>query len=182
MWAVFIFILGLFGIFLINTFGVITTTNQQDYTLLKNATEAAMNDAIDWASYRAGFYLCVDNSSIDKTKRPINFKSKDDYHIVLNTEFINENVSNCDYLIGEIKINKEVFIESFIRRYANNINNNKSYQITIQDVIEYPPKVSVRIDTLNTYNSVESRTEEFDLNPDYRIRNQIDSILEEKVN
>jgi hypothetical protein len=73
-----------------------------------------------------------------------------------------------------------VFVESFIRRYANNINNNKSYQITVQEVIEYPPKVSVRIDTLNTYNSVESRTEEFNFNADYNIRNQIDSILEDK--
>ena len=58
MWAVFIFVLGIFGIFLINLFGNITTTNQQDYTLIKNAVEAAMFDSVDMGSYRAGFYLC----------------------------------------------------------------------------------------------------------------------------
>ena len=184
MWAVFIFALGLLGIFLINTFGVITTTNQQDYTLLKNSVEAAMNDAIDWYSYRAGFYLCIDNGSIDKSVKPIKFSSKNDYHIVLNTPYNRSNhvqsVQGCDFLEGEVKINQDVFVESFVRRYANNINNNKSYQVTIQEVIEYPPKVSVRIDALNTYNSVESRTKEFNYNYDYNIRNQIDSILEEK--
>lgn len=187
MWAVFIFLLGLFGVVLINTFGIITTTNQQDYTLVKNAVEAAMNDSIDWASYRAGFYLCPKEASSEGQKV---FNNKNDYEIVLNSD-ITCSVKSCDEetqkpidcdgpLMGEFKINKDVFTESFIRRFANNINNNKSYQVTIKEVIEYPPKVSVRIDTLNTYNSVESQTEEFNLNPDYSIRNQIDAILEEK--
>ena len=185
MWAVFIFVLGLFGVFLINTFGIITTTNQQDYTLVKNAVEAAMNDSIDWASYRAGFYLCTDNA--DELKK---FNNKDEYKIILNSDLIthegetitdkNAPDSKCSLLIGEFKLNKDVFVESFVRRFANNIMNNKSYQVTIKEVIEYPPKVSVRIDTLNTYDEVESQTEEFNLNADYSIRNQIDAILEEK--
>ncbi|MBQ8891456.1 MAG: hypothetical protein IJ068_01160 [Bacilli bacterium] len=188
MWAVFIFLLGLFGVVLINTFGVITTTNQQDYTLVKNAVEAAMNDSIDWASYRTGFYLCTDKTGDGEGMRT--FTSKDEYKVILNSDLIthegdaitdkNAPDSKCALLMAEYKLNKDVFVESFIRRFANNVNNNKSYQVTIQEVIEYPPKVSVRIDTLNTYNSVESRTEEFNLNPDYSIRNQIDAILEEK--
>ena len=186
MWAVFIFILGLFGIFLINTFGVITTTNQQDYTLLKNTVEAAMQDSIDWASYRAGFYLCLtdNNTSTVNTDTGVRtFNSKDDYVIVLNSNFIendpNYKKDSCNFEIGEIKLNKDVFVESFLRRFSNNINNNKSYEVTIQEVIEYPPKVSVRVDTYNSYNSKESRTEDFYLG-DYNIRNQIDAILEEK--
>ena len=70
-------------------------------------------------------------------------------------------------------------MESFIRRYANNINNNKSYQITIQEVIEYPPKVSVKIDTYNTYDSSGSNSLEFSTG-DFNISNKIDAILEEK--
>ena len=183
MWAVFLFMLGFFGIFLINTFGVITTTNQQDFTLLKNAVEAAMLDSLDEASYKSGFYLCydVDKTTLDKDENgALVFKSANDYHIVLNRSGLDMNtVNGCDYLVGKNKISKDVFVENFLRRFANNINNNKSYEVTIQEVIEYPPKVSVRIDTYNSYNSSQSRTAEFSMS-DYDIRNQIDSILEEK--
>ena len=57
-------------------------------------------------------------------------------------------------------------------RFSENVNNNKSYRVTVQDVIEYPPKVSIRIDTYNTYNSSESTTLTFD-EGDFNIRNQI---------
>ena len=180
MWAVFIFIMGIVGIVLINIFGNITTTNQQDYTLLKNAVEASMDDALDRASYRAGFYLCT---NVEKTNGKYVFENKNDYEIILNKNIDMNNLKtkykNCEFLLGENKINEDVFIESFLRRYANNINNNKSYQVTIQEVIEYPPKVSVRIDTYNTYNSSGSTTIEFS-EGNFNISNQIDSILEEK--
>ena len=177
MWGVFIFIMGIIGIVLINIFGNITTTNQQDYTLIKNTVEASMYDAIDRASYRAGFYLCT---NLDKEQNGIyNFNSTSDYVILLNRNVDTSIYKNCDFLENEIKINKDVFMESFLRRFAENINNNKSYQVTIQEVIEYPPKVSVRIDTFNTYNSSGSTTLEFDVG-DFNIRNQIDAIFEEK--
>ena len=51
-WAVFIFVLGIVGIVLISIFGNITTTNQQDYYLLKEVTDAAMQESIDLAHYR----------------------------------------------------------------------------------------------------------------------------------
>ncbi|MBR3660810.1 MAG: hypothetical protein IKN63_02790 [Bacilli bacterium] len=183
MWAIFIFLLGLLGLYLINTFGIITTTNQQDYTLIKNEVEAAMQDSLDLASYRAGFYLCIKDSSINENNTPITFNDKKDYSIVLNSDAILNDVNydekKCKLVIGEYKLNKEVFVESFIRRYANNINNNKSYQITIQEVIEYPPKVSVKIDTYNTYDSSGSNSLEFSTG-DFNISNKIDAILEEK--
>ena len=183
MWAVFIFLLGIGGVILINLFGNITTTNQQDYTLIKNTVEAAMYDSIDRASYRAGFYLCVKNGVITNDQNQLLFNNKNDYDIVLNRninlETLNRNYQRCDFLVGEVKLNKDVFVESFLRRFAENINNNKSYQVTIQEVIEYPPKVSVRIDTYNTYNSSGSTTLEFD-EGDFNIRNQVDAIFEEK--
>ncbi len=45
-------ILGLFGIIIIMLFNDITVSNEQDYYNLKDATEAAMIDAIDVAYYR----------------------------------------------------------------------------------------------------------------------------------
>ena len=85
----------------------------------------------------------------------------------------------CDFLEKEYIINKDVFVESFLRRFAEDVNNNKSYQITVQDVIEYPPKVSIRIETYNTYNATDSTTLTFTTG-DFTIQNQIDAIFEEK--
>lgn len=45
-------ILGLFGLLIIMLFNDITVSNEQDYYNLKDATEAAMVDAIDVAYYR----------------------------------------------------------------------------------------------------------------------------------
>lgn len=174
MWAIFIFLLGLFGIVLINLFGNITTTNQQDYTLLKNTVEASMYDSIDRASYRAGFYLCTNSTTTS-------FNNKNEYEILLNNNITEEKLKSyksCNFLVGEVKLNADVFVESFLRRFAENINNNKSYQVTIQEVIEYPPKVSVRIDTYSTYGTG-TIVADFD-EGDFNITNQIDAILEEK--
>lgn len=179
MWMVFIFVLGVVGIVLINIFGNITTTNQQDYTLIKNTVEASMYDAIDIASYRAGFYLCT-NKEDSKT---LTFNSKNDYEIILNSNInqstLNKTYKKCDFLVGEVKLNADVFAESFLRRFSSNVYNNKNYQVTIQEVIEYPPKVSVRVDTFNTYNSSDATVLEFN-EGDFKIRNQIDAIFEEK--
>lgn len=178
MWMVFIFVLGVIGIVLINVFGNITTTNQQDYTLIKNTVEAAMYDSIDVASYRSGFYLCTNVETTSK----ITFTSKNDYAILLNNDITQSNLDNykkCDFLVGEVKLKADVFAESFLRRFSSDVNNNKSYQVTIQEVIEYPPKVSVRIDTYNSYNNKIETSQEFQTG-DFTIRNQIDAIFEEK--
>lgn len=179
MWMVFVFALGVIGIVLINVFGNITTTNQQDYNLLKNTVEASMYDAIDIASYRAGFYLCTNDESTDT----ITFNSKNDYKIFLNSNINEENLlkeyKKCEKLVGEVKLNADVFAESFIRRFSSNVNNNKSYQITIKEVIEYPPKVSVRVDTYNSYNNNIEESTDFTTG-DFSIRNQIDAIFEDK--
>ena len=45
-------IMGLFGLLIILLFNEITISNEQDYYTLKEATEAAMVDAIDVAYYR----------------------------------------------------------------------------------------------------------------------------------
>ena len=45
-------ILGLFGLLIILLFNEITVSNEQDYYTLKDATEAAMIEAVDVAYYR----------------------------------------------------------------------------------------------------------------------------------
>ena len=43
-------------------------------------------------------------------------------------------------LSGLLRIDKEKFVESFIRRFAQNVSNNRTY-----DIDETPPKVSVLV-------------------------------------
>ncbi len=180
MWAVFLFVMGIVALVLINIFGNITTTNQQDYNLVRNTVEAAMYDSIDRASYRAGFYVCPKETKKDSEGRLV-FDDKNQYNIVLLNGVNNQNINNCNYLVGEVKLNADVFVESFLRRYAQNINNNKSYRVTIQEVIEYPPKVSVKIETFSTYNSSDSRVETYNAG-DFKIANQVDAIFEKVDN
>ncbi len=74
-------------------------------------------------------------------------------------------------LSGMLRIDKEKFTESFVRRFAQNVNNDRSYRIRIYDINETPPKVSIKIDstTAATFNS-----------ETLGISNQIDAILESK--
>ncbi len=52
MWGIFFVVIGILGIFFINLFEDITTTNDQNYYLLKETTQAAMFDSIDLATFR----------------------------------------------------------------------------------------------------------------------------------
>lgn len=125
-WGSMILILGIISILFIFFFQNITNTDQQNYILLKEVTEAAMYDSIDQTNYT-------------------------------NT--------------GTIKINREKFVENFVRRYAENASLSKTYYIDIYDVSEYPPKVSLRV------RSTESTTATGEI-VDITIDNKIDAILE----
>ena len=52
LWGYWLIILGIFVITIMMLFNNYTTTNEQDYILIKEVTESAMADAIDWAHYR----------------------------------------------------------------------------------------------------------------------------------
>lgn len=52
IWGYWIIVLGLFIIVVMMIFQNFTTTGEQNEYLLREATEAAMVDAIDWAHYR----------------------------------------------------------------------------------------------------------------------------------
>ena len=126
-WGTFIISAGVLIIAVIFFMREVTNTTEQNYTLIKETTQAAMNDAFDYASY------------------------------------MND---------GEtIRINREVFVESFIRRFAQNASLSNTYEIEFYDINEYPPKVSLKVKTKEG-KFVANQEVNFD------ITNQIDAILE----
>lgn len=126
-WGTFIIGAGVLIIGIIFFMQKLTNTTEQNYVLIKETTQAAMEDAFDYASYM-----------------------KD----------------------GEtIRINREAFVESFVRRFSQNASLANSYVIEIYDVNEYPPKVSLKVKTKEG-TVIANQEVEFD------ITNQIDAILE----
>lgn len=125
-WGYWIILLGIFVIVIMMLVSNVTTTNTQDYYLVKEVTEASMVDAVDYAYYRT---------------------------------------------TGELKINSEKFVESFLRRFADNVELN-TYQIDFYGIYEAPPKVSVKVTTKSATYTVASDATTFD------ITNKVDAILE----
>ena len=125
-WGYWIILLGIFVIVIMMLVSNVTTTNTQDYYLVKEVTEASMVDAVDYAYYRT---------------------------------------------TGELKINSEKFVESFLRRFADNVELN-TYQIDFYGIYEAPPKVSVKVTTKSATYTVSGDATTFD------ITNKVDAILE----
>ncbi len=126
-WGTFIIGAGVLIIGIIFFMQKLTNTTEQNYVLIKETTQAAMEDAFDYASYEKD----------GKT----------------------------------IRINREAFVESFVRRFSQNASLANSYVIEIYDVNECPPKVSLKVKTKEG-TVIANQEVEFD------ITNQIDAILE----
>jgi len=127
LWGYWLIVLGIFVIVIMMLINNTTTSNTQDYYLMKEVTESAMLDAVDYAYYRK---------------------------------------------YGELKINKEKFVENFLRRFAENVSLGATYNIDFYDLYEVPPKVSVKITTTSRTFSVGGSASDFD------IVNKLDAILE----
>jgi hypothetical protein len=48
----------------------------------------------------------------------------------------------------QVRILKEVFVENFLRRFAETVNITDTYNVEFYDLYESPPKVSVKVDSL----------------------------------
>ncbi len=72
---------------------------------------------------------------------------------------------------GKIKINREKFVENFIRRFAENAQLSNTYEINFYDIVETPPKVSLEVKSKQG-SVVQNQQVEFD------ITNRLDAILE----
>jgi len=85
-----------------------------------------------------------------------------------------QNITNTEYrATGTIKINREKFVENFLRRYAQSASRSRDYEITFYDINEQPPKVSLKVGS-KVAGSGNGDVVTFDLN------NRIDAILEAK--
>ena len=70
---------------------------------------------------------------------------------------------------GIQRMDKERFVESFLRRFADNVDETRTYTIQFIDLNEVPPKVSVRI---NSNTVLEAQGESVSINT------QLDQIVE----
>jgi len=125
LWAIFIVGIGIVSITFVYFFQAITNTDEHNYHLLKETTEAAMFDAFDLAAYRK-----------DLT----------------------------------IRIDREKFVENFVRRFAENASLARTYEIKIYDVNEEPPKVSLQVSSVQQARVTEVM--------DFDVVNRLDAILE----
>lgn len=125
-WGIMVVMLGVISVAFIYFFQNYTNTNEQNYILLKEVTEAAMYDAVDLASYRS---------------------------------------------TGTVRIDREKFVENFLRRFAESVTLGNTYVVKIYDVNETPPKVSLQVST-KLQTNVTNEIMEFD------IVNRLDAILE----
>ena len=78
---------------------------------------------------------------------------------------------------GTVRIEEEKFVENFIRRFSENADLANNYDVEIYDVIETPPKVSLKVISSKTSNSTDQETGEL-ITVD--VVNNIDAILETK--
>ena len=72
-------------------------------------------------------------------------------------------------LSGLLRIDKEKFVESFVRRFSENVSNSRTYDIGIYDINETPPKVSILVQS-ETAASVNGES--------LSLSNKVDVILE----
>ena len=121
-----IIIMALMGFFAVNMVTSQQTGSELDYYLLKDTTEAAMNDAIDY-------------------------------------DFYSNN--------GVVRMDKEKFLESFVRRFADSVDGTRDYNIDVYDLNETPPKVSFKISSKSSSASKNNSTD---------ITTNVDMIIESK--
>ena len=128
MLTVGIILLSVIALLLINVLTNYSSGSELDYYLVKETTNAAMTDAMDY-----------------------------------------------DYLrtCGLPRIDKEKLVESFILRFANNVDGSRGYKISFYDINEVPPKVSVKVATTTGDITIEGTTDS------YAVVNKLDAVLED---
>ncbi len=117
-WGYWLILLGVFIVVIMLLVQNLTSSSTQDYYLIKELTEAAMIDAVDYTYYR-------------------NF--------------------------GEIRINKEKFYETFLRRFSETASLSTTYTVSFYGVYEAPPKASVEIKSKSASFNIVGDSTSFDM-------------------
>lgn len=73
---------------------------------------------------------------------------------------------------GELKINREKFVESFLRRFSENVSITNTYTVDFYGIYEAPPKVSVKVSSTSSTFTIAGDSKSFN------IVDKVDSILE----
>ena len=161
MWMYMFMILGITGLILINLFGNIIVSNEQNYYLLKEIKESAMIDSVDLVAYREG--VGWDGVTIDTDPESMHCMAR---------------------IPGTVRIIREKFIENFMRRFAENAELNRQYRIVIHDLDECPPKVSLSLIATERFSFVTFFNIDFNgsnTSTEANIVNYITGILESKT-
>ena len=132
IWGYLFLFLGLLGIVLINVFGEITVSDQQNYYSLKEITKAAMLDSVDKVAYQYG----LGYDGITQTT---------------DSESVHCNAG----VPGTIRIIKERFVELFIAKFAAEADLNRDYEIVFEDIDECPPKVTVTVKSTQSFSFIQ---------------------------
>jgi len=130
MWTYFFLVVGVLGIVLINLFSNTLIVNEQDNFLVKEVAEAAMWDAFDTEAYRLGIGYDGVTSETDPDSMHCEIKN----------------------MPGTIRIKKEVFVQSFVMRFAKSAAMKKDYEIVFADIDECPPKVAISVKARDAYS------------------------------
>ena len=130
-WGYWLIVLGVFVVVILLLIQNVTSNNTEDSYNVKQISEAAMVDAVDYAYYRQYGEL------------------------------------------GEYRLNQDVFVESFLRRFAAAVSNTNAYEITFTGIYEAPPKVSVEVNSKTNTYVVASDSTTFDMST------RVDAILED---
>ena len=113
-----------------------------------------------------GVMLLTNNISTTNTQDYYNIKEVTQASMIDAVDF------SYYRLYGTVKMSEQKFVENFIRRFSENVNFANTYDIGFYDLIEVPPKVSVRISTgSRAFNIGNSRN-------DYDVVTTINAILE----
>ena len=130
-WGYWLVLLGVFVVIILLLVQNVTSNNTESSYTVRQISEAAMLDAVDYAYYR-------------------------------------------EY--GELKINREKFVESFMRRFAETASLSNQYTLTFAGIYEAPPKVSVQITSkTNTYFIANEQTS----SEDFDMESRVEAILEQ---
>ena len=76
-----------------------------------------------------------------------------DYYLVKETAeaAMEDSIDNSFYALhGRYRMDKDYFVESFIRRFVSNINSTREYTISFYSMNEVPPKVSIKVESLTS--------------------------------
>lgn len=70
---------------------------------------------------------------------------------------------------GLYRIDREMFVESFLYRFINNVDNTREYDVYFYDINEVPPKVSVKVNSLTVlaFNTKENGGQQAQISTNY---------------